>query len=191
VKPLVLASSSPRRAELLRAAGVPFVVRSVLVDESMHPGERPADYVRRLALAKASAVAAAPDELVLGADTVVVAAAGACLGKPADAAGATAMLRQLAGRTHEVLTGVALVYGGAELAVDTALTKVTFAAMSEAEIAWYVATDEPYDKAGGYAVQGLASRFVTGIDGPYANVVGLPVQLVCRLVAQAGGDLLR
>lgn len=191
MKPLVLASSSPRRAELLRAAGVPFVVRSVPVDEAMRPAERPHDYVRRLALAKASAVPAAPDELVLGADTVVVAAAGACLGKPSGAAEAAAMLRQLAGRTHEVLTGVALVFRGSELAVDAAATKVTFAPMSEAEIAWYVANDEPYDKAGAYAVQGLASRFVTGIDGSYSNVVGLPVQLVCRLVTQAGGDLLR
>jgi septum formation protein len=191
VKPLILASSSPRRAELLRAAGVPFVVRAVPVDESMRPDERPLDFVRRLALAKASAVAAASDELVLGADTVVVAAAGACLGKPVDAADASAMLRQLAGRTHEVLTGVALVFGGAELAVDAATTRVTFAPMSEAEIAWYVATDEPYDKAGGYAVQGLASRYVTGIDGSYSNVVGLPVHLVCRLVTHAGGDLLR
>lgn len=191
MKPLVLASSSPRRAELLRAAGVDFVVRSVPVDESMRRAERPHDFVRRLALAKASAVACAPDELVLGADTVVVAATGACLGKPVDAADAVGMLRQLAGRTHEVLTGVALVFGGAELAVDTATTKVTFAPMSEAEIAWYVATAEPYDKAGGYAVQGLASRFVTSIDGSYSNVVGLPVHLVCRLVTQAGGDLLQ
>jgi septum formation protein len=191
VKPLVLASSSPRRAELLRAAGVPFVVRSVPVDEAMRADERPHDYVRRLALAKASAVQAAPDELVLGADTVVVAAAGVCLGKPADAAEAAAMLRQLAGRTHEVVTGIAFVFGGAELAVDTATTKVAFAPMSEAEIAWYVATDEPYDKAGGYAVQGLASRFVTTIDGSYSNVVGLPVHLVCRLVTRSGGDLLR
>ena len=190
MKPLVLASSSPRRAELLRAAGVPFVVRSVPVDESMRPDERPHEYVRRLALAKASAVPAGPDELVLGADTVVL-AAGTCLGKPAGAAEAGAMLRQLAGRTHEVLTGVALVFGGVELAVDTATTRVTFAPISEAEIAWYVASDEPYDKAGGYAVQGLASRFVTGIDGSYSNVVGLPVHLVCRLVTQAGGDLLR
>lgn len=189
MKPLVLASSSPRRADLLRAAGVPFVIRSVPVDEALRPDERPHDYVRRLALAKASAVEAAADELVLGADTVVL-SAGACLGKPGGAAEAAAMLRLLAGRTHEVLTGVALVFRGTELAVDAATTKVTFAPMSEADIAWYVATGEPYDKAGGYAVQGLASRFVTGIDGSYSNVVGLPVQLVCRLVTQAGGNLL-
>jgi septum formation protein len=190
VKPLVLASSSPRRAELLRAAGIRFVVRAAPVDESLRPGETPDAYVRRLALAKAQASGAAPDELVLAADTVVV-AGGACLGKPADAADAAAMLRQLSGRVHEVLTGVALTFGGFELAVEVAHTAVTFARLSEAEIAWYVSTSEPYDKAGAYAAQGLASRFVTGIDGSHSNVVGLPVELVYRLVARAGGDLLR
>ncbi len=190
MRPLVLASSSPRRAELLQAAGLPFVVRAAAIDETRHAGEAPDAYVRRLALAKARAVAAAPHELVLGADTVVVAGA-ACLGKPADAAEATAMLRQLAGRSHEVLTGVALVRAGEPVAVDVAVTRVTFAGLTEAEVAWYVATSEPYDKAGGYAVQGLASRFVTAIDGAYANVVGLPVELVCRLIAGAGEDLLQ
>jgi septum formation protein len=100
------------------------------------------------------------------------------------------MLRQLAGRSHEVLTGVALVRAGAPVAVDVAATRVTFAGLTEAEVAWYVATPEPYDKAGGYAVQGLASRFVTAIEGAYANVVGLPVELVCRLIAGAGETLL-
>ena len=190
MKSLVLASSSPRRAELLRAAGIRFVVRAAPVDESLRSGEAPDDYVRRLALAKAQASGAAPDELVLAADTVVV-VGGACLGKPADAAAAAAMLQQLSGRVHDVLTGVALTFGGFELAVEVARTAVTFARMSDAEIAWYVATREPYDKAGGYAVQGLASRFVTAIEGSYSNVVGLPVELVYRLLARAGGDLLR
>jgi septum formation protein len=189
VRPLVLASSSPRRAELLRAAGVPFVIRVATVDETRLAGEAADAYVRRLALDKARAVAAAPHELVLGADTVVVAGT-ACLGKPADAADAAAMLRQLAGRSHEVLTGVALVRTGAPVAVDVAATRVTFAPVTEAEVAWYVGTAEPYDKAGGYAVQGLASRFVAAIDGSYANVVGLPVELVCRLIAAAGEDVL-
>jgi len=189
VRPLVLASSSPRRAELLQAAGLPFVIRAAAIDETRHPDESPDVYVRRLAVAKASAVAATPDELVLGADTVVVAGA-ACLGKPVDAADAAAMLRLLAGRSHDVLTGVALVRRGAPLSVDVAATRVTFGALTEAAVAWYVATPEPYDKAGGYAVQGLASRFVTAIEGSYANVVGLPVELVCRLLAQAGQDLL-
>jgi septum formation protein len=189
VRPLVLASSSPRRADLLRAAGLPFVIRAAAVDESRFAAEAPEPYVRRLALAKARAASAAPHELVLGADTVVVAGM-ACLGKPADAAEAAAMLRQLAGTSHAVLTGVALVRAGEPVAVEVATTQVTFAAMTDAEVAWYVATPEPYDKAGGYAVQGLASRFVTAIEGSYANVVGLPVELVCRLVAAAGEDLL-
>lgn len=189
MRPLVLASSSPRRAELLRAAGLPFLVRVAPIDETRLPDEAPEAYVRRLALAKARAVEAAPDELVLGADTVVVAEA-ACLGKPADATAAGAMLRVLAGRSHAVLTGVALVRGGDAVAVEVAATRVTFAPMSETDIDWYVSTPEPYDKAGGYAVQGLASRFVTAIDGSYANVVGLPVELLCRLLKQAGEDLI-
>ena len=188
MRPLILASSSPRRAELLRAAGLPFVVRAAAIDETRHPDEPPEAYVRRLAVAKARAVEAAPHELVLGADTVVVAEA-ACLGKPADATEAAAMLRTLSGRSHAVLTGVALVRAGDPVAIEVAATRVTFAPMGEADVAWYVATPEPYDKAGGYAVQGLASRFVTAIDGSYANVVGLPVELVCRLLAAAGEDL--
>jgi septum formation protein len=193
VRPLVLASSSPRRAELLRAAGLPFVVRAASVDETRHLDEPPDAYVRRLAVAKARAAGAAPHELVLGADTVVVAGGSAgslCLGKPVDAADAAAMLRRLAGRSHEVMTGVALVRAGEPIAVDVAATRVTFAPMRDSDVAWYVATPEPYDKAGGYAVQGLASRFVTAIDGSYANVVGLPVELVCRLLAGAGENLL-
>jgi len=194
VRPLVLASSSPRRAELLQAAGLPFVVRPASVDETRHADEAPHAYVRRLAVSKACAATAAPHELVLGADTVVVVADGGsglvCLGKPADAADAAAMLHQLAGRSHEVLTGVALVRAGAPVAVDVAVTRVTFAPMRDSDVAWYVATPEPYDKAGGYAVQGLASRFVTAIEGSYANVVGLPVELVCRLISGAGENIL-
>jgi septum formation protein len=181
---LVLASSSPRRAELLRAAGVPFVVRTAAVDEAQLPGEPPADYVRRLAREKAAAVDAAASELVLAADTAVV-VGDACLGKPADRAEAAAMLRRLAGRSHEVLTGVALLGGGQDM-VEVVTTVVGFAPMTEAEIAWYVATTEPYDKAGGYAVQGLASRYVTIIEGSYSNVVGLPVALVYRWLRARG-----
>ena len=138
MRPLVLASSSPRRAELLQAAGLPFIVRTASVDETRHADETPDAYVRRLALAKARAAAAAPDELVLGADTVVVAGAASglvCLGKPADAGDAAAMLRQLAGRTHDVVTGVALVRAGEPVAVDVAATRVTFAPMSDADVA--------------------------------------------------------
>ena len=168
-------------------------MRPASVDETRHADEAPDAYVRRLAVAKACAAAAAPHELVLGADTVVVAGGASglvCLGKPADAADAAAMLRQLAGRSHEVLTGVALVRAGEAVAVDVAVTRVTFAPMRDSDVAWYVATPEPYDKAGGYAVQGLASRFVTAIEGSYANVVGLPVELVCRLISGAGENIL-
>jgi septum formation protein len=185
VRPLVLASSSPRRAELLRAAGLAFVVRAAMVDETQQPEESPRDYVRRLAIDKARAVAAGPGELVLGADTTVV-VGDSCLGKPADPADAAAMIRLLAGRTHEVVTGVALVRDAVVCAVELAATRVSFRPMRDDEIAWYVATPEPYDKAGGYAVQGLASRFVTALEGSYSNVVGLPVELVCRLIAGAG-----
>lgn len=183
---VVLASSSPRRAELLRAAGVPFVVRSAAVDETRREGEAPADYVRRLALEKAAAVEPGPGEIVLGADTAVV-VGEACLGKPADRDEAAAMLRLLAGRKHAVLTGVALIGAGA-VEVEVVATGVTFAPMTEADIAWYVSTPEPYDKAGGYAVQGLASRYVTAIDGSYSNVVGLPVELVYRWLGALGLD---
>lgn len=181
--PLLLASASPRRAELLRAAGFSFAVDSVDLDETPRPGEAAEPYVRRLADAKARAVAARhPAAMVLGADTTVV-ADGVILGKPADAAEAAAMLRRLQGRAHQVLTGVALVCGGwSRVAVAT--TTVWFAAMDEPAIAAYVATGEPMDKAGAYGVQGLASRYVTRIDGSYTNVVGLPVALVHALLAE-------
>ena len=192
MRPLVLASSSPRRAELLQAAGLPFVVRVAPVDETQHAGEAPDAYVRRLAVAKARAAAAAPHELVLGADTVVVAGAGSrlvCLGKPADAADAAAMLRQLAGCTHDVLTGVALVRAGEPVAVDVAATRVTFAPMTDSDVAWYVATTEPYDKAGGYAVQDTVFAPVERLDGCYLNVVGLPLCAVAAGLASVGLDV--
>ena len=144
---------------------MPFVVRAASIDETRRGG-RGARCLRPPAGAGQGAGGwrAAPDELVLGADTVVVAGARASASRR-DAADAAAMLRHLAGRSHEVLTGVALVRAGAPVAVEVAATRVTFAPLTEAEVAWYVATAEPYDKAGGYAVQGLASRFVTAIDG--------------------------
>ncbi|HEY8549704.1 MAG TPA: Maf family protein [Vicinamibacterales bacterium] len=182
---LVLASASPRRAELLSAAGFDFTVRPSDVDESVRPGEAPEDYVRRLALEKARHVAA-PGELVLGADTAVV-VDGDLLGKPRSREEAAGMLRRLSGRAHEVLTGVALVAGDRE-AVDLSRTTVHVHPISEEEIAWYVATPEPYDKAGGYAVQGLASRFIARLDGSYSNVVGLPVDLVYRLMRTFGRE---
>jgi septum formation protein len=175
---LVLASQSPRRSEILRQAGIPFVVRAASVDETPLPGERPEEYVQRLAERKALAIRAEPDEVVLGADTTVV-VGSEMLGKPADAADARRMLTLLAGRRHEVMTGICLRRGGESIR-DWAVTAVWFAPMSDAEIDAYVASGEPMDKAGAYAIQGLASKFIEKIEGCYFNVVGLPVALVYR-----------
>jgi len=186
---LILASQSRRRADLLTAAGIGFEARPVDIDESPLPGEAPAAYVARLARAKAEAVrsdgAAVP---VLGADTVVV-VDGEALGKPVDDQDAIRMLRRLAGRVHEVMTGVALRVEQRTLeCVET--TEVRFLPMSEAEIAWYVATGEPHDKAGAYAIQGRGSVFIDRIVGSYSNVVGLPVATVYRMLrdVSAGGS---
>ena len=179
--PIVLASASPRRAELLRAAGIAFVVRPADVDETLHDGEAPENYVVRVASAKARAIhARMPDATVLGADTTVV-VDHHILGKPADADDARRMLRLLSGRPHEVVTGVAVVAASRPVATRVATTTVEFAALTDAEIDWYVESGEPMDKAGAYAIQGLASRFVTRIVGSYSNVVGLPVALVYEM----------
>jgi septum formation protein len=176
---LVLASQSPRRAEILRQAGIPFHVRTAAaVDETPRPGEKPEDYVRRLAEEKALAIPAEPDEIVLGADTTVV-IDGRMLGKPEDAPDARRMLEALSGRRHEVMTGICL-RRGTELIRDWAVTEVWFTAMTAREIEEYVASREPMDKAGAYAIQGLASKFIEKIEGCYFNVVGLPVALVYR-----------
>jgi len=174
--PIVLASQSPRRAEILRQAGIPFSVRPASVDETPRDGERPLDYVARLAEEKAAAVPAASDEIVLGADTTVV-IDGKMLGKPADEADARRMLASLAGRRHEVMTGICLKCGE-ERVRDTAVTEVWFGPMSEDDIAEYAASGEPLDKAGAYAIQGLASKYVDKIHGCYFNVVGLPIAMV-------------
>jgi len=172
---------------LLSAAGVAFEVRPAHVDEQVRPGEDAETYASRVAADKAHAVAAqCPDRAVLAADTVVV-VDHHILGKPQDAADARRMLRLLSGRRHDVLTAVALITPGAP-AIETRLarTVVEFAPLEGREIDWYVATDEPMDKAGGYAIQGRASRFVTAIQGSYSNVVGLPVALVYGMCARAG-----
>jgi septum formation protein len=207
---IVLASASPRRAELLSAAGISFRVHAAHVDERLEPGEDPGQYVRRVATDKARTVAAAVRaEAVLGADTVVL-MEGQVLGKPRDAEDAKRMLRLLSGRTHQVLTAVTLLTrngndaglnfrveaGGKfnpasflvppRLDTEMAVTSVEFAPLDAGEIEWYVATGEPADKAGAYAIQGLASRFVARIDGSYSNVVGLPVALVYRMCTRAG-----
>jgi septum formation protein len=175
---LVLASQSPRRAEILRHAEIPFVVRAVPVDETPREAEDAVPYVRRLAEAKARAAATGPGEIVLGADTTVL-VDREMLAKPADAADARRMLSLLSGRRHEVITGICL-RRGEEQVSDHAVTAVWFAALSALEIDHYVASGEPMDKAGAYAVQGAASKFIPRIEGCYFNVVGLPIALVYR-----------
>jgi len=184
---LLLASASPRRAELLRSAGFDFDVQAASVDETPHQGEAPEAYVRRIAEAKARTALAseAHDRVVLAADTTAV-VDGRILGKPDDDADAARMLRLLSGRRHEVLTGVTLA-SVATLETCVEVTGVEFAPLSDDEIAWYVASGEPSDKAGAYAVQGLASRFVTRIEGSYSNVVGLPLSLVYRMLTERSG----
>jgi septum formation protein len=175
---VVLASQSPRRAEILRQAGIPFNVRAVPIDETPLPGEKPEDYVRRLAESKALAVTCGPGEIVLAADTTVV-IDGEMLAKPEDAADARRMLAKLSGRQHEVMTGICI-RRCSEVIRDCATTTVWFTPMSEREIADYAASGEPLDKAGAYAIQGLAGKYIDKIEGCYFNVMGLPVALVYR-----------
>jgi septum formation protein len=201
---LVLASASPRRQELLRNAGISFTVQPADVDETPRVGESPRECAERLAREKALAVAKNRSrDYVLGADTVV-AVDDIILGKPVDAANAARMLRLLSGRTHQVITGVCLVCPGAsekksatssssktgarsseenrKLKVASETTLVTMLDLSDDEIREYIATGEPMDKAGAYAIQGTAARWIPRIEGDYSNVVGLPVKLVCELL---------
>jgi septum formation protein len=208
---LILASSSPRRQELLRAARILFKTYPADVPEVQRPGEAPRDFAERLACEKARAVFAAVSPpagtFVLGADTIVV-VGGEVLGKPVDEAEAARMLRRLSGRQHEVTTGVCLVGRGQETGhrergtgkgdggtgnrrqegtfedVRSATTQVFFSELSDEEIEEYIATGEPMDKAGAYAIQGAASRWIPRIEGCYFNVVGLPVPLVWRMLRE-------
>ncbi len=189
---LILASASPRRAEILRNARIPFETQITLLDESILPGELPGDYVRRLALEKARAAAEArkdrDDALFVGADTAVV-AAGEILGKPESDEDARRMLRLLSGTTHEVHTGLALLRRPDRIErVIEEITRVTFAPLSEHEIAAYIATGEPFDKAGGYGIQGIAGRYVTRIEGCYFNVMGLPLARLWALLREFGWE---
>jgi septum formation protein len=182
---LVLASASPRRQELLRNAGIPFEVQPADISEDLLPGEAAKECAERLAREKALAVARQrPHDFVLGADTVVV-VDGQILGKPSDAADAARMLRLLSGREHQVITGVCLVVSG-KWSVGSETTSVTMSEISEKEITAYVASGEPMDKAGAYAIQGIASRWIPRMEGDYSNVVGLPVALVWRMLRQGG-----
>ena len=183
---LVLASASPRRAELLKTAGFTFEVRPADVDETPRPAEPAATYVLRVARDKALAAAGrvnGNDAWILAADTVVV-ADGGLLGKPTGPADARRMLSMLSGVVHEVLTAVVVRHAGSETS-EVVSTRVRFTALSAAEIAWYVESGEPDGKAGAYAIQGLGSRFVDWIEGSWSNVVGLPVATVYRMLGGA------
>jgi septum formation protein len=187
---ILLASGSPRRREILSALGLRFETAPADVDETVGEGENAFDAAERLARAKAAAVAdRAGDALVVAADTLVV-LDGEALGKPRDRADARRTLARLAGRAHEVVTAVALSRGGRAVA-GREITRVTFAPMSEREIDEYVASGEPDDRAGSYAIQGIGGLFVTGVEGSPSNVVGLPVRLLYTLAAELGVDLVR
>jgi len=196
---LVLASASPRRQELLRNAGIPFVVQPTDIPEVPRQSELPRPFAERLAREKALAAARQhPDDFVLGADTIVV-VGRQILGKPSDPADAARMLRLLSGRTHEVISGVCLVgpqqdkpetgnqkleTGFEDLRSETTL--VTMNALNEHDIKSYIASGEPMDKAGAYAIQGMASRWIPRIEGDYSNVVGLPLALVFQMLREHG-----
>jgi len=180
---LVLASGSPRRAEILERAGWPHEIIVAGIDETLLPKEDAAAYVQRLARSKAEKVASGLDHgLVLGADTTVV-VADQILGQPVDAADARRMLELLNAKWHEVLTGVALVRVGGETRGGYETTRVRFAEMSDEEIDWYISSGEPFGKAGAYGIQGKASLFIEEIEGDYFNIMGLPIRLVYELAA--------
>ena len=187
---IVLASASPRRAEILRNAAIPFETQAEITDESRRPGELRADFIRRVALAKARAAAGAQrdrgDCIFIGADTVVI-AGDEMLGKPESAEDARRMLRLLSGAVHEVHTGLAVIRrpGGMEAVVEE-VTRVTFAVLSDDDLDSYIATNEPFDKAGAYGIQGIGGRYVTRIEGCYFNVMGLPLARLWTLLREFG-----
>ena len=185
---LILASASPRRAEILHAAGFSFIVMSSAVDETPFPEESPADHVLRLADAKAELVAARAvgPAIVIAADTVVT-LEGRIFGKPRSTDDARNMLEKLSGRTHAVITGVTLIrLPDAERRSFVESTLVHFAQLSAEEITLYLGTEEPHDKAGAYAIQGRAGRYIPRIEGDYFNVVGLPLSRVTQALADLG-----
>jgi septum formation protein len=183
MRPIILASASPRRRELLTQAGFTFEVIPAHVNEDPYPDEEPTAYVVRLAREKAEAVYGqlrAPEAIVIGADTTVT-VDGHILAKPEDAEDAARMLRKLSGRTHQVITGVAIASGiGTDAAAE--VTSVEFFTLSDEEIRAYVATGEPMDKAGAYGIQGYAARWIPRIEGCYFNVVGLPLARVAAML---------
>lgn len=186
---LVLASASPRRARLLSEAGIEFAVEPSDIEEIFDEGLTATENAAKVAVEKAESVAGpAPDALVLAADTVVV-LDGEIIGKPADTAAARAMLARLAGREHEVITGVALVDATRELVWSgTASSRVRFREIPAEDIAAYVATGEPMDKAGAYAIQGGAAKWIEGYEGSLTNIIGLPMELLCETFDRFGYD---
>lgn len=191
---LILASASPRRAEILRNAGFDFEVVPVHADESLRPGEAATDYVRRLAEEKARIVArqlakdaAGDSTFIIAADTVVV-IDNEILGKPSSAANARDMLHRLSGKTHEVYTGLSVLRGNASRTV-VEMTRVTFVTLSKQEIEDYIATGEPFDKAGAYAIQGQGGNFISRIEGCYFNVMGLPLARLYAILRELQEDL--
>jgi septum formation protein len=188
---LILASSSPRRRELLTVAGLDFTVEAADIDERLQPDEAPAKYVQRLAVEKAQVIydrnAARDSEddplIVLGADTTVV-LEGEIMGKPADQTDARRMLKALSGRYHQVLTGIAAV-GRAGVVSEVEITQVFFDVIDEAELVRYLASGEPLDKAGAYGIQGYAARWIPRIEGCFFNVVGLPLARTMAVLARA------
>jgi septum formation protein len=182
---VILASQSPRRRELLTLVGIPHEVRPADIDETYFPGERPWDHAERLAREKAAVIARQePDAVVIGSDTIVV-VDGDVLGKPADEAEAHRMLRRLAGRSHVVMTAVAVVWRG-ETRSGVEQVGVDFHPLTDTEIDAYIATREPMDKAGAYGIQGLGAAIVARVDGDYFAVMGLPVQRVVRMLRELG-----
>ena len=184
---LILASQSPRRRELLRLFHIPFTVRSADIDETMDPNADPAAEVARVSRAKAEATPCLPEDVVIAADTIVV-LEGRVLGKPADEADAAQMLTALSGREHQVMTGVTVLRDG-RCWVHTEITDIRFRPLSEREIREYVATGEPMDKAGAYAIQGKCAIHIQKIDGDYNNVVGLPITRIYQELKAIGIDV--
>ncbi len=187
---IILASASPRRRELLERLGLCFEVRTAPHDETMNPAANPADEVARVSRLKAEAVrpSCADGDVIIAADTIVV-CDGLIMGKPHSEEAACSMLRRLSGREHQVMTGLSVLCGSKE-ETTTVTTTLRFRSLSEREISAYVATGEPMDKAGAYAIQGLASMFVTGLDGDYYNVMGLPVCTLVGMLRRNGVTLL-
>ena len=187
---IILASKSPRRQQLLKLLGLDYTVKVADIDEAMDESLPPRQEVERVARQKAAAIAetAAEDDVVISADTIVV-IDGTVLGKPGSKEKAAAMLRRLSGRTHEVMTGLCVRRGGKILS-DVVISQVTFRPLSDAEIAAYIETGEPMDKAGSYGIQGYGALLVEGIEGDYFNVVGLPVCRLGRMLARFGVNAL-